>query len=70
MVAAEAGLMDNNKYTGLAQQLMEASLSMRLGSSDALQLLQGGINIDMSTYQEGQKQRVLDEWWRRVCFWY
>ena len=57
VVAAEAGLMDNNKYTGLAQQLMEASLSMRLGSSDALQLLQGGINIDMSTYQEGQKTK-------------
>lgn len=54
VVAADAGLMDNNKYSSLAQQLMQGSLAIKLGSSEAVTLFQSGLNVDLTTYDKGK----------------
>lgn len=54
VVARDAGLMDNSKYTSLAQQLIQTSLAGRLGSPEAVTLFQGGLNVNLTTYDKGQ----------------
>ena len=52
--ANDAGLMENEKYTAVAQELLRASASTAIGSPQLISIVRGDIQSNLTTYEDGQ----------------
>ncbi|HEX3082497.1 MAG TPA: ABC transporter permease [Candidatus Saccharimonadia bacterium] len=55
--AKDDGLTGNNKYEGVATQLLQASLVQKVGSGELAQLLQTGAGTQLVTYKNGEQTK-------------
>lgn len=51
--AKDDGIMDNGKYSSVADSLLQASIASKLGSQGEVKLLQSGTQVSTITYKNG-----------------
>ena len=52
--AIDAGLMENEKYTAVAKELLRASASTVIDSPQLISIVRGDIQSNLTTYEDGQ----------------